>query len=238
MLDEVISFLITVFGVAIGMLLFNIIWHMYGRLKLEKKAYVTIPTVREPDEPEVLSLSFVENESRRYADELHHYVKVVVRNDSKKAFEDVKPVITLKGRGRASYIQGNPYYEFETQGELCWAGLESSVKTIYPGEVAYIDLFRVVRPEGRDDLRAVILQMPSENGWARPRSFVVRVNGEPREPSNRIVCELFLWLEWEAELKLLSKNGRAETAKLAIDSIKRALRDNLMTKEFEIIQEV
>jgi len=45
------------------------------------------------------------------------------------------------------------------------AGLESPTKTIYPGEVAYVDLFRVVRdPRVRDELRlkAASLQMPSE----------------------------------------------------------------------------
>jgi len=174
----------------------------------------------------------------QHVDELHHYVKVVVRNESKKVFEDVKPVITLKGRGRANCIQSNPYYEVETEGELCWAGLESPMKTIYPGEVAYVDLFRVVRdPRVRDELRlkAASLHMPSENGWAKPRSLVVRINGEPSYPCTGIDCELFLCLDWEAELKLLSKNGRAVRAKLAVDSIKRALRDNLMTREFEII---
>ncbi|MHC1636036.1 MAG: hypothetical protein ACXQTS_05390 [Candidatus Methanospirareceae archaeon] len=67
--------------------------------------------------------------------------------------------------------------------------------------------------------------------WAGMIPFLI-------EHKIKINSRLFLCLEWEAGLKLLSKNGRAVIAKLAIDNIKRALRDNLMTREFEIIREV
>ena len=92
---EVIPFLITatitVFSVAFGTFLFKIIWYCYGKLELKRIARVTMPV------PRSLSIGIAANEGLKEYVEYHHYVKVVVRNDSKKAFEDVKPVITLKG---------------------------------------------------------------------------------------------------------------------------------------------
>jgi hypothetical protein len=222
-LSEVIPFLITaivtVFGVAFGTFLFRILWYIYGSLKLDKKAYVTKPIL--------IALGTRE--------EFHHYVKVAIRNNSKKTFRNCKPILVLKGEGRANYVSGKPYYEVETEGEICWGGLESSIKTIYPGEVDYVDLFRVVRQKDRkEDLQSTSLQMPSEKGWSRPRTLIIRKEGELKT-DDKIMAELFLSLEWKGELKILSENGRPVVAKLAFNNMKKSLERDLMTKEFEIL---
>lgn len=226
MLVEIIPFLITaivtVIGVALGTFLFKILWYIYGRLELEKYAYITPPITVEipPHEWEV-----------------HHYVKVVVKNNSKKAFEEVKPVVVLKGEGSAEYISGRPYYEIETSGEICWGGLVGPVKTIYPGEIAYIDLFRVERPTNKpEECRYVKLELPSENGWSKPRSLMVKRDGEVFEPKEAITCNLFLSLNWDIELRVLSKNGSPIIVKLDVESMKKALRDNLTMRRFKILQ--
>jgi hypothetical protein len=184
MWNEMVPYLITaiatVFSIAIGSFFFRIVWYLYGKLDLDKVATVTQPIP--------------------IGNEFHYYIKATVRNKTKKAFIDVKPIVKLEGEGRAEYISDKPYYEIKTEGELCWGGSESSKRTIYPSEVTQIDLFRVILPEKPlKDLSSARLQMPSEKGWGKPRTLLVKRDGEILEPKDSMTCELFLHLDWKGE---------------------------------------
>ncbi|MHC1627340.1 MAG: hypothetical protein ACXQTI_00695 [Candidatus Nezhaarchaeales archaeon] len=205
-------------GTAIGGFLLRALWFWYGHLELCERARVTPPVAIQVKD----------------GFEFHNYIKVAVRNSSEfKVFRRCKAVLMLEGKGRANYIDGNPFYEVHVEGELCWSGSKFS-RDIYPHEEAYVDLFCIARKaDAPSDLGRAYLYIPSKEGSL---TFVVKQNGRPLEPKSRITCKLFLSLNWEGKLRIIPINGRRVAAELTISEIKQALAEHMMSKEFKILK--
>ncbi len=109
-----------------------------------------------------------------------------------------------------------------------------TTKTIYPGEVAHIKLFKVIRPVDKPMDLICTLEIPLEE-CQKASQCIKRVSNSPVMPSNIIPCIGFLCTYLSIELKILCSNSCPIIFKLDVENMKKALREHFWTKPFRIL---
>jgi len=144
--------------------------------------------------------------------------RILVENEGRSAATNCKPELRMEGQSGDS--------EYEVSQQLTWSeGGNPQRVTINPGEIAEIDLLRIVAEE-RDSMfdvpPAFYIEFPGNNKWAGDDSIIVREYEDGRvvdaSTPGRIEKSDFNDIEWEeAKLVITSENCKKEVGDLKFE---------------------